>query len=46
MAIAFKGYQHPKDVILHAGFFYVRYGVRPNKGNGMDGSFPAASNAP
>jgi len=27
MAIDFKGYQHPKDVILHAVFFYVRYGV-------------------
>ena len=27
MAIDFKGYQYPKDVILYAVFFYVRYGV-------------------
>ena len=25
--ISFKGAQYPKDVILHAVFFYVRYGV-------------------
>ena len=27
MAIDFKGSQHPKDVILYAVFFYVRYAV-------------------
>lgn len=25
--LPFKGSQFPKDVILHAVFFYVRYGV-------------------
>ena len=25
--ISFKGTHFPKDVILYAGFFYVRYGV-------------------
>ena len=25
--LSFKGSQFPKDVILHAVFFYVRYGV-------------------
>ena len=25
--LSFKGAQFPKDVILHAVFFYVRYGV-------------------
>ena len=25
--LSFKGLQFPKDVILHAVFFYVRYGV-------------------
>jgi len=27
MAISFKGAHFPKDVILFAVFFYVRYGV-------------------
>ena len=27
MTIDFKGHQYPKSVILHAVFFYVRYGV-------------------
>jgi putative transposase len=27
MKISFKGAHYPKDVILHAVFFYVRYGV-------------------
>ncbi|CUJ98307.1 hypothetical protein RUE5091_01908 [Ruegeria denitrificans] len=27
MAISFKGAPFPKDVILHAVFFYLRYGV-------------------
>jgi len=27
MAISFKGAHFPKDVILHAVFFYLRYGV-------------------
>jgi putative transposase len=27
MSIDFKGSQYPKDVILHAVFFYVRYAV-------------------
>ena len=27
MAISFKGAHFPKDVILFAAFFYVRYGV-------------------
>ena len=25
--VSFKGAQFPQDVILHAVFFYVRYGV-------------------
>ena len=27
MAIDLKGVRHPKSVILHAAFFYVRYAV-------------------
>ncbi len=27
LMISFKGVQYPKDVILFAVFFYVRYGV-------------------
>lgn len=27
LTIDFKGCHHPKDVILYAVFFYVRYGV-------------------
>lgn len=27
MMISFKGAQFPKDVILHAVYFYLRYGV-------------------
>ena len=27
MSIDFKGSHYPKDVILYAVFFYVRYGV-------------------
>ena len=27
MTISFKGAHFPKDVILHAVFFYLRYGV-------------------
>ena len=29
MSIDFKGSHYPKDVILYAVFFYVRYGVGP-----------------
>ena len=27
MTISFKGAHYPKEVILHAVFFYLRYGV-------------------
>ena len=27
MSVSFKGAHFPKDVILHAVFFYLRYGV-------------------
>jgi putative transposase len=27
MSVSFKGSHFPKDIILHAVFFYLRYGV-------------------
>ena len=27
MTVSFKGAHFPRDIILHAAFFYLRYGV-------------------
>ena len=44
--VSFKGAHYPKDVILFAVFFYVRYGSKENsnQGDGLHG-YNVATNA-